>query len=542
MGFNSGAPDLGKNGCTPTLQFTDISGNARPGVDFAYSIGAEEMQYTILTNPNPVNPWPDSYITGGGSKGDTNVQSKYIWYFGDGETSTEINPYHIYKMPGEYEVMRVRTCPNGITDINYLTVYVYELERIVTYTNKCIRSAVTQQQGVGMVEWGGVNWLWPEAYVGTCNGYDIYNETISLVMDTYSGMHFRIGIPEQWLDRLMNLDYLRGGYEIPTWFRLPENTSKQGEFQDIEHNESYVYMKPFYKEDKNKDGYRDDGFRDEFQVGGVIYEGQKIVHSDDLKRVPLEADWVFRKKLKARQLQLEINTTTSSYRCTGVQERVVEHDAKPGPLLNTKTETTLRREFKTPDFWIARNSQNPLVNRATAFTVTGSYDYLSEGPDKYSKSAIVFGASDGLTIDLNTVTESTILQWVKSPVGNVSLWSFDGNQSIRLHYEKNEWVVDINNGHETLEVGLDWDGNSWILLTIKTSGDMVRVYKNKTDMGWHKFRFGSYGRNAAFMNNSQAEVYSIRRLPRTVSKDAIDDYYESVIEHRGNRGYEPVYK
>ena len=530
MGFNSGAPNLGRTGCVPTLQFTDISGNARPGIDFAYSIGAYEMQYVILTTQDPINPTP----------GKTDVQSKYMWYFGDGETSTEVNPFHIYKMAGEYEVMRVKVCPNGITDINYLTVYVYELERVVTYTNKCIRSAVTQQQGVGMVEWGGVSWLWPEAYVGACNGYDLYNDTISLVMDTYSGMHFRIGIPEQWLDRLMNLEYLKGGYEISTWFRLPEHRSAQGEFQDVEHNESYVYMRPFFENNRGKEGYRDDGFRERFQVGGVIYKDGNTVFDDNLSRVPRKADWVFRNKLRARRLQLEINTTTSGYRCVGVQERVVEHDAKPGPALNTKTEVLYQREFRQPDFWISRNSSNPLVNRATAFTVAGSYSDLVEGPDKYSKSAMLFGAGDGLSMELNQITESTILQWIQRPVGNVSIWNFDNTQSIRLHYENSEWIVDINNGIETLEVPLEWDGNNWMLLTIKTSGDMVRVLKNKTDLGVNNFRFGSFGRNATFMNDSQAEIYDIRRLPRTISKESIDDYYDSVILHNGNRSYLPV--
>ena len=69
---------------------------------------------------------------------------------------------------------------------------------------------------------------------------------------------------------------------------------------------------------------------------------------------------------------------------------------------------------------------------------------------------------------------------------------------------------------------------------------MVRVLKNKTDLGVNNFRFGSFGRNATFMNDSQAEIYDIRRLPRTISKESIDDYYDSVILHNGNRSYLPV--
>ena len=67
MAYNSGAPDLGNTGCVPSLQTTDIHGNARPGIDFGYSIGAHEMQYSVLTNPDSINT----------TSGKTDVQSKY---------------------------------------------------------------------------------------------------------------------------------------------------------------------------------------------------------------------------------------------------------------------------------------------------------------------------------------------------------------------------------------------------------------------------------------------------------------------------------
>jgi len=41
---------LGKTGIRPTLQLTDISGNARPGDDNLYSIGASEVQYDYDSN------------------------------------------------------------------------------------------------------------------------------------------------------------------------------------------------------------------------------------------------------------------------------------------------------------------------------------------------------------------------------------------------------------------------------------------------------------------------------------------------------------
>ena len=526
MGYNAGV--LARSGVVPTLQFTDISGNARPGIDMAYSIGAYEVQWINLM----------SDITSTDPDKASQYGMAYTWYFGDGEQSTEREPFHIYKMPGEYLVRRVRVCPSGITDISYLMVYVYEWDLTgdgmhVVYSDTCIRNAVTQQQGVGMVEWGGANWLWPEAYVGTCNGYDKNNETISIVLDTFSGLHFKIGVPEQWLDREMNLEYFFAGYEIPGWFRLPEHLSGGGEFQDVRLVEAYVYMRPFYEKDREKEGFRTgDGFREKFQVGGVMYKGGDIVFDDDLQRVPLKADWTFKKKIQDRRIQLEINTTTSAYRCVGVQQKVVELEKKPGPALNTKSETVWGREFRQPDFWISRDSTNPLINRATAQTVVGSWDYLSEGPDKYSNSAMVFSGSHGFQATLNSLTTSTLLVWLRNLTGTVRLWDF-GAQSIILHYEGDEWIVTIDNGVNSIEVPLGWNGREWALLTIKTTADMVRTLLNKTSLGYQPFSFWAYGGTTNFMSNSQGEVFDIRRLPRTISEEAIHSYYDAVIDDRG---------
>jgi len=49
-----------------------------------------------------------------------------LWDFGDGQTSTEKNPFHCYQFPGQYTVSLTNTYPNGTqTEVkeNYITVY-----------------------------------------------------------------------------------------------------------------------------------------------------------------------------------------------------------------------------------------------------------------------------------------------------------------------------------------------------------------------------------------------------------------------------------
>lgn len=48
------------------------------------------------------------------------------WDFGDGNTSTESNPTHVYQQPGSYEVMLVMENSLGCLDTSYTTIDVYE--------------------------------------------------------------------------------------------------------------------------------------------------------------------------------------------------------------------------------------------------------------------------------------------------------------------------------------------------------------------------------------------------------------------------------
>lgn len=465
----------------------------------------------------------------------------YLWHFGDGQTSTDQNPYHIYRMAGEYEVLRERIHEDGTIDHNYFIIYVYEWDLTgfgmhVTYSDKCIRCAVGSFQGVGMVGWGGSHWLWPEAYVGTCNGHDKDNETISLVMDTFTGKHFRIGIKEQWLDRLDNLStYFRGGYEIPTWFKLKEYTPAGGEYQFGEHIETYTYMRPYLQEYLNKEGYNKEGFREEFNVSLKIFKDGAIDYDNKIDKVPLKGNYIYRKKISANRLQEMVETTTSAYRCIGVQQKMGDLDKKPGPLLNTKSETNWQREFRGHVFWISRDSTMPILNRASGQNVLGNYDSLIQGPDSYSKSALLFGASNGLSFNISQVSgESTVLFWVSELMNNVSVWEF-GSKKIKIN-TSNELLID--NGSNEIAIQLEISG--WVFIAIRFSGDMVRVYKNGRDLGLHRITFGSYGGDSTLMSNSIGGLFDPRILPRRVTEDAILNYYDSVINQKGNTGYLPI--
>ena len=53
---------------------------------------------------------------------------RYLWEFGDGESSSEFNPVHVYKMPGVYTVSLTVWDDDGTAfkETKYDYIYVYE--------------------------------------------------------------------------------------------------------------------------------------------------------------------------------------------------------------------------------------------------------------------------------------------------------------------------------------------------------------------------------------------------------------------------------
>ena len=464
---------------------------------------------------------------------------EYQWYYGDGGVSTEKDPYHVYKMPGEYVVIRVRTV-DGFEDIDTVTERVYDWytnEGLhVAYTNKCIKSAVYSHQGVGLVERGGDNWVWPEAWVGTCHGFDKINNHISLVLDNASGNFYQIAIPEQWLDRLDTLsEYGQGGYEISSWMKLKEHVSTAGEYEDVRHEESYVYMRPFNESNRNLDEYSTEtGMRGRFHVGAKLYTDGKLTHDAEINRVPLKADYVFREKVQSPRIQLEVNFSAAGWRCIGIQNKVEELDKKRGPLFNTKSETTWQREFLGQDLWMSRDSTNPVLNRASGNTISGTWDSLITGPDTIADSGVFFNATTGLSLTLPSLGESTLILWLRDVVVDSTLFTFGGGKSIGIELDGDEFDLVINNGIKTVNIPLSYKGDEWVMIAIRFASDGTRVIKNKTSLGIHNIVMGDYGGATTIMNGVIGSLFDVRRVPVVVTETGLEYYYNNVNSERGN--------
>lgn len=516
-----------RGGLTETHSITVVSSGGGLSASPENGVGPLEVQFTDQSGGN--------------------IISREI-YFGDGDSTTELNPTHTY-MPGEYTVTYIVYDNEGNRDIITLTIYVYDSDYTgdgvhVPYSTVCYRHAVKPLQGIGVVPWGGQYWLWPEVYVGTAKGFDAANEPVSIVFNNATGQFFRIGIPDLWQDRVGAY----AAYDIPTRIRFRELISRGGEMEQIIHREHHAHLRPYYEDNRSVSGFNRDGFLENFAVTGrLFFDGEPTTPGAILQRVLRLADYAFRQHRRVRRVQFELETNKSAYRGVGTQANIEELDKKPPPPENRKAETGWQMEFRTPDIWVSRNSTEPTQNRATGLELTGAYDILTDGPDSRGGTAMAFAPAQGLNVTLDfTANNFTILVWLAQMATYPgTIWQFTtstgGTLLVQILDIGGELYARFNDGVNLFTQLLSWNGLSWMLLTVQKEGDVVRFFENNALLGNHNMIDNSIGYGGASMiiNGATVTIADARRVPRAVSLPAIQDYYRAVTQEEG-KGYLPV--
>lgn len=473
------------------------------------------------------------------------------WSFGDGSTSTEYNPSHTYTMPGVYTwVLTVEDLFGRIVRTTGI-IRVYDWDYVsdslhAAYTDKCYRFAMVPNQGVGATEFAGDNWLWPTAYTGTCKGMDDAGNTISLVLNNANGRFYQIGIRDIWQDRIGQY----GGYPIECSFRLKEHTAVAGEYEEIEHIESHVHMRPFWEENRNESGYGAEGFPDDYAVSLRMYEnGEPTTPAAKLEQVPRYGDYAFRKRLEARRLQLEVVVDTSGWRCVKVQQQMMSINKSAGPAFDTPTEDTWQGEFATPDLWLSRDQLRPIMDRSVGSNFSGTHDTLGIGPDGIANSALNFAAGQGLSGASKTslTGDMTLSLWVGNIVAvPITLWRMnvsDGNTLfVRLIASGSGYAVQWNDGTNGDLRQLSWNGTGWVHIAVQKNGTTLRIFENGVQLSATTLIDASlgYGGTIWFYENSICTGFDARRNNRAISAAALAYYYDDVINNSGNGGLLPI--
>lgn len=478
----------------------------------------------------------------------------FEWDFGDGKKSKERSPEHVYFMAGKYHGSVTITNQFGDQWSTTFTIYVYDWDLTgseggtnVSFTDKCYRIAINPNQGIGIVPWGiGGDLPFPEARVGTVKGLNKANQAISLILDNRSGLFYRIGVKEIWQDKI---GVYGQGAEINSMVRLKENISVLGEEGMVEHIESHIHERPQDESYKDEDGFTEKGFLESHRINLKMFaNGDTVNPIAKLKNVTQYGDYVFSKRIENKRLQLQIETTTSAFKITTIKQHINNIDkVTPDGIGGIKTEVDFINTFRGSDLWITRDSKSPLLNRSSGNNVSGSYDSLTEGPDGKSNSALSFLAADALSVSLSQKAfPSTLIFWIGdlAVVGDVFKFDTAGPDNLIIRIvQPGAFIIRLtNDGAWTHDVQLEWSGTGWVQIAISSDGTVLNVYENGVLKGivdvpaW----LTSYGGTVDIVGAAIISMFDIRRIPRKLSSDAIQWFYDDVVNNNGSGGLLPL--
>ncbi|MBL7727568.1 MAG: PKD domain-containing protein, partial [Dinghuibacter sp.] len=122
----------------------------------------------------------------------------YVWDFGDGTTSTQKNPLHIYNNPGFYTVKLTVTSPYGCADstekIGYIKVDAIPRIDIYGDTSSCVPATIQLQAIVAAGDTSTVTWFWrfDSGFTSTAQTLDLTYTTpgtygVTLIGTTFNG-------------------------------------------------------------------------------------------------------------------------------------------------------------------------------------------------------------------------------------------------------------------------------------------------------------------------------------------------------------------
>lgn len=456
---------------------------------------------------------------------------KFLWYFGDGSYSVEPNPKHTYVAPGIYTVTLTVTDEFGneytFKKVNYIYVYAYPIGVVGLlsgHTDFCFRHAVKSSQGQGITPFGG-KWLWPMIVASTAKGHSENHENISLVVNSEDMRIYRIGVPEVWTDREGQYDET----EIPCEAMLPDMVSRQGEHENVRHIETHVSMRSWDElRYRGKQGYTADGFRDQQSLSLEAFEsGEQIVPSTKLREVQRGGDYAFMKEVEAKRIQIKLKYTTSAFRTTRVACHLQELDHRTPPQINDIPEKRWQKEFVTPDLWFSRNKPSIQTNRADGTLWTGAGTPVT-GPD----GKISGFDSAGLQGTLGyTLGDFSISAWLRGN-GVIFAAQIAGGGVVSLKVVADTLV--FSDGTNVVQWPMT-ASTEWRHLAVICRGANLELYEaGRMRISQPLVSVLSYGGTTL---TGTGICFDIRRIPRSVSYDALYFYYESILD--GGGGFLP---
>jgi len=349
----------------------------------------------------------------------------YLWRFGDGFTSIDKNPQHIYKMPGVYVVKLTVTFDDATTVSETKLSYIMATEPAnseiysVTSTNKSFRYGVRKEQGYGFSENTGSAFPFPEVGCGNINILDTYKQFRNLIYDVNTGHLFDIttrdgssttGDVKVYRDAA-NVSGI-GGTDILPSVKFKEDRGEMEHYY-ITNQNNHIYLRPNNEDNRGATNYTDAGFPSGLTADVSMFaDGEQTTEKAKAEDIVFpKNDISFDKKITAHRLQTEASFTTSDFKLVGRTQYYKTSDLPDGGDTQLMNESTNQVDIGSDmTQWLTRGS-TPLLNRITGESITGTTT-STDGPDTYTDSAMVIDTNIDLGND--SITSGRIQLWAKA--------------------------------------------------------------------------------------------------------------------------------
>jgi PKD repeat protein len=359
---------------------------------------------------------------------DGNIVSWY-WEFGDGETSTEQNPSHIYTEEGRYDVSLEVTYDDDSTDTFEELGYALVDEVSLEASTKCLRYATEQPEGYGWSEFGGGDMVIPLGDNGAFTINDDNGQSRDIIIDESDYGFYEVDT----CDRFVNTkpSPLDKGLSEIAWEKWEREAvvDESHENKRLKHENSHVGIRPSDTANRGKSGYTTTGQRTLQKISIEAYSnGEKLTPTAIAPKLIENGEATFTEmNVNACRVQMVIKGTCGEIEVTNhVHNYLGVVSGSPEPNNRLPGDNDIIMELATNNvLWISRGLI-PLRNRCTGVILEGGTVSIVEGPDSRNSG---FSCADNVTCDNIAVTsDCTIVLWSKDAnlFTGISSWSTYG--------------------------------------------------------------------------------------------------------------------